>query len=317
VPWLRAGDTAATHPIVLRAAVGGDDRTVNEVFGFVVRCALQASAHMTDYFVDEGTAWMIGGQHTKRLAGAAAAAGYWTPVEKGGHPGWQLVDDDTFIHMRMRAEVEWDRQRGKDASNPQLVVPVRLRDGDVCRYCGRTVNWWDRKGTRGGTYDHREPGKPATVDTYVVACRGCNSGRKDHDDADAQHPLLPAPERPYYTERSAAWLNSHGHDVTPGPPLAPGSIPPNAAPRGPASSETSSTAQASPSPDLQIRADVEGRESGFAGSGRVGPGQVGSGADPPTSGRKRRRRGGRRNRSPTPLPPPDQPPTQPRGDTHA
>lgn len=318
MPWLKAGDTAATHPIVLRGSVDGDDRQANECFGFVVRCALQSAAHMTDYFIDEGTAWMIGGRHTERLATVASKAGYWREHERGGHRGWLLVDDDAFLHIRLRAEVEWDRQRGKDASNPALVVPVRVRDGDVCRYCGRTVNWHDRKGTRGGTYDHREPKTAATVDTYVVACRGCNSGRKDFDDADAKYPLLPAPAHPYYTERSAAWLTTHGHNVTPGPPLAPGTIPPAARPASQADTAPREPSTGSPRTAPQTGSDLAlARESGFAGTGRDGSGQVGTGADQTPARRRRARRGRKRNRSPTSEQPPGQPPPQNRGDNHA
>ena len=48
-----------------------------------------------------------------------------------------------------------------DLIDPQvsIIVPVRWRDGDACRYCGKVVNWADRKGGKGGTYDHRMPGQ--------------------------------------------------------------------------------------------------------------------------------------------------------------
>ena len=52
---------------------------------------------------------------------------------------------------------------------------VRERDGDACRYCGKRVNWSDRRGPGGATYDHTDPAGPSTAENLVVACRSCNS----------------------------------------------------------------------------------------------------------------------------------------------
>lgn len=212
MPWLKAGDNAATHPLVmaLLTVPASDDRTINEVFGFVVRCAMQSAGHMTDYRIDAGTAALIGGTRAKKLLRQSVSAGLMTEHGKGRERFWRLVEDPEFLHIRLREEVEWDRQRRKDAANPELTVPVRVRDGDSCRYCGQVVYWRNKKGARGATYDHREPGKPATVDTYVVSCRGCNSKRSDTVDADKQVPLLPAPDTPYYSPSTIKWLAGHG-----------------------------------------------------------------------------------------------------------
>jgi hypothetical protein len=43
MPRLKVGDKAATHPIVMRAD-GAGFRQLNELFGFVVRCALQSAS---------------------------------------------------------------------------------------------------------------------------------------------------------------------------------------------------------------------------------------------------------------------------------
>lgn len=53
---------------------------------------------------------------------------------------------------------------------------MRWRDGDACRYCGKVVNWADRKGGKGGVYDHVCPAS-RTWHSEVVACRSCNSIR--------------------------------------------------------------------------------------------------------------------------------------------
>lgn len=52
---------------------------------------------------------------------------------------------------------------------------VKLRDGDLCRYCGREVKWTDRRGPQGATLDHVDPTGPSSEANLVVACRGCNS----------------------------------------------------------------------------------------------------------------------------------------------
>ena len=69
MPWLRAGDNAATHPSVMALLTvrGADDRTANEVFGFVMRCAMQSAGHMTDYRVDLGTAHLLAGDRAETL----------------------------------------------------------------------------------------------------------------------------------------------------------------------------------------------------------------------------------------------------------
>lgn len=218
MPWLRTGDTAANHPIVLAPLEHHDvdERLVNEVFGFVSRCALQSTAHLTDYVVNRGTALAIGGfQRADALLQVAIFSGYMTEVQvdlddgQGTRTAYKIIDDPEFIHMRTREEIEWERQRKSDNSNPALIIPVRLRDGDACRYCGMVVNFRARRGRLAGTYDHREPGREATVDTYVVACGACNSGRSNDPAADTAYPLLPIPRKPYYSPQTIEWIETN------------------------------------------------------------------------------------------------------------
>lgn len=218
MPWLRIGDTAANHPIALAVLEdpSADDRLLNEVFGFVVRCALQSTAHLTDYMISRGTAIQIGGiSRVWTLLDAAIDAGYLSPaeIEVDGimRPAYKLLDDPDFVHMRTKEEIEWERQRKTDNSNPALIVPVRLRDGDACRYCGLVVDFrpGQRKGRIAGTYDHREPGQQATIETYVVCCRACNASRGDSVNADAALPLLPEPTKPYYSAHTIEWIRTN------------------------------------------------------------------------------------------------------------
>lgn len=223
--WARLGDNSATHPLVLRAghclrpqdidlaAPGAELARATLVFGFVVQCATHSASHTTDYWIDGSVPWRMAGPAAAALSAAAQAAGLWSQAERAGVIGWQLLDDPDFIHLITSEQKAWEQRRKQDAANPGLTVPVRRRDGDQCRYCGQLVDWRARRGGRSGTYDHREPGQPATVDTYVVCCRACNSSRKDDPAADARHPLRPPPPDPVYGAVTVEFLAGHGITV--------------------------------------------------------------------------------------------------------
>ncbi|OZC62129.1 hypothetical protein CH267_00885 [Rhodococcus sp. 06-621-2] len=213
MPWVRWGDTSANHPIVLSVLEHEecDDRLVNEVHGFVSRCAAQSGAHKTDYVVSRGTAVLMAGHsRADKLLEIAVWAGYMTHVRVGDRDAYKLVDTDSeFLHLRLKEEVEFEQQRRKDNSNPALTVPVRLRDGDACRWCGHVVDWGSRKAGRSGTYDHLIPGTAATVETYVVCCRSCNSSRKDGTRPRSAEQLLGEPNPPYFSDHTLDWLEEN------------------------------------------------------------------------------------------------------------
>lgn len=214
MPWLRVGDNAATYPLLLAVAAveGADDRLLNEVGGWLWRCATASAGHMTNGVIDAGTAALFGGSRTGVLVKTAVSVGLLHPVAGSTPPAWRLIDDPEFLHIRDRDAVMWERQRDRDRKNPQLTAHVRLRDGDACRYCGQVVDFRARKGGRSGTYDHTEPGQAATPETYVVCCRTCNSKMGDGE----RLPLLPAPTEPYYAEKTRTWLDDHGLTPQPG-----------------------------------------------------------------------------------------------------
>lgn len=74
-----------------------------------------------------------------------------------------------------------------------IIDAVRQRDGDRCRYCGRQVNWRNRRGLTGGTYDQVDPNGGATIDNLVVCCRGCANRKAGRTLAEAGMALLPPP----------------------------------------------------------------------------------------------------------------------------
>jgi hypothetical protein len=217
VTWLKMSDTAAENPITLEPLTEGDVDLVNLVFGFVSRCAVSSAGYATDYFVSEAVAASKGGPNWRSWAGVAERAGYWTRVIVEDRPGFLLVkDSDNLFHIRLKDEVEWERARKRDVNNPKLVVPVRVRDGDGCRYCGEVVDWNASRGKRSGTYDHRPPGVPAKgAENLVVACRGCNSVRGDDPDADEYLPLLDVPTGPRYGPETVEFCKKRGRTIAP------------------------------------------------------------------------------------------------------
>ena len=252
MPWLRIGDTSADHPVVLAVleSEGADDRLLNEVFGFVMRCAVQSTAHLTDYVVTRGTAIQMAGQsRADVLLKVAEQAGYLTPITTDdGKRAYKLVDDDNFMHMRTREEIEFERQRKQDNASPSLVIPVRLRDGDACRYCGLVVNFnGDRRSPKAGTYDHltRDVQSP---DDMVVACQSCNATLLDAPRETREKQMLPPPEKPYFKPKSREWLENHDFVLAqqltvPGPPeqaVRAGTVPPGRV-RGTAASHVAMT----------------------------------------------------------------------------
>ncbi|SDJ07645.1 hypothetical protein SAMN05444157_1610 [Frankineae bacterium MT45] len=312
--WLRTGDNAAVNPIVLRVAstlrkcldtVLERDVIKCELFGFVSLCATLSAAFDQDYYVGEETAFSVAGPRTDRLLKLAVQSGYMIKQGSGANARYKIIDDPAFIHMRLKAEREWEQQQAKDNADPGLTVPVRHRDGDACRYCRVIVNFRDRKGKRGGTYDHRTPGVEAkSPHDLVVACRACNASRKDDPQADERIPLLDPPTHPFYGNDTATFLAAHKIIVTPTENLRPGSWPDTAHTSDPDNEATSTrTPRTSDLEATEITHQVDPTITGSAdsadhlteGSGFSGTGRDGTGSqvvpNPSFTRGKRSRRG--------------------------
>jgi 5-methylcytosine-specific restriction endonuclease McrA len=80
-----------------------------------------------------------------------------------------------------------------------LMGRIKARDGSTCRYCGTDVDWSDRRGAKGGTYDHVVPvsrGGSTAYSNLVVSCRGCNSKKCDMTPEEAGMELSETGKRP-------------------------------------------------------------------------------------------------------------------------
>ncbi|KQR02496.1 hypothetical protein ASF72_10710 [Arthrobacter sp. Leaf141] len=318
--WLKGSDKAATFPKALNVPhFSKGEISVNEMFGFIHRCAYESAAHRTDYVIEFGVAMMMGGPNYERLLEVAEQTGLMEQLETDGAPSWKIIEDPDFIHLITKAEQEWMNQQRRDSRDTKMTSLVRLRDGDACRYCLKIVYFGgDKKSARAGGYartgtmDHVIAGDmDATVDTLVVACGECNSRKKNHDDL---LDLQPAPAVPFYSPSTATWLAKHGHHVQPtgkhpvmkkkatpadGTPsaqrpveqpatAAPGSIQATEAPSGQASSADSTPGNREPSRSLTADqpdpADHKPDGSGYAGAGHgtgLGSGREGKGAQLP------------------------------------
>lgn len=74
----------------------------------------------------------------------------------------------------------------------ELCKRIKERDRFLCRYCGIRVNWNNKTGADGGTYDHVDPDIEENIESnVVVSCRRCNGRKRDRTPDQAGMLLLP------------------------------------------------------------------------------------------------------------------------------
>ena len=242
MPWVRGGDTAHSHRKLLRAQERDAVRGL-AVFGFVHACASWSSQELLDGFISESACRRIGGEDTYlQLVKDAQAAGM---MQRGrargpaGERGWAVANDDPdFLHIRLKEEVERDRDKSRATRQIGPQRDVRLRDGDQCRYCGKTVNWNDRRSARGGTYDHPDPDGPRHVRRLLLPVQpgqdrphrsAVGRRRRPHPPA----PARPPPDRPDHRHPVRRQPVHPGHQRAPRPPGGRRSDPATRHPAGP------------------------------------------------------------------------------------
>lgn len=225
--WLRIGDTATIHPRVLDLHDPADPLVGPAAWGFLLHIATLCAARGT-YDVAPGFITQAGGPAAPQLLKACVRAGLLVHVSgTGRNRRYRLTDDDDdLLHIRTKAEKDWEAQQKADNGNLQLTVPVLLRDGDACRYCRRVCQPNDNRSTaqRGRTFDHLRPGQGArTPDDLVVACRGCNGARGAAYQQGAspaelaeRFPLLPPPGRLIFVQSTALKLEEQGYTIPTG-----------------------------------------------------------------------------------------------------
>lgn len=139
----------------------------------------------------------------RRIALDLVARGHW--VDHGDTfelAGWldEQPEADTWSDDTKRER--WARGKAL-LRNRDLCRQIQERDLNLCRYCAVRVNWTDRKGPAGGTYDHVDPDGPNTLGNVVVCCRKCNGRKRDRTPEQANMVLRPVP-----VPRSDIWPES-------------------------------------------------------------------------------------------------------------
>jgi hypothetical protein len=122
----------------------------------------------------------------------------------GNRAGFLERDDDgIYLHdwlnyagklVESRRHHAGQKRKHRELYNDRkLCEAIRKRDRDRCRYCDKAVNWQDRRGADGATYDYVDPHGETALDNLVVACRACNAGKNQRTPEQAGYTLLPAP----------------------------------------------------------------------------------------------------------------------------
>lgn len=183
--WFRLDDQWLTHPTMQAAGLTGR--------ALWLAGGLHCAQHLTDGRIDKHLIRVLAAQAGVKTSVATRLVelGLW--ADEGDHyqiPNYLEYQPSKEQVANKRAG--WSRKKQLHDS-PELKAAVRRRDGDQCRYCGATVRWNDRRGERGGTYDHIDPEGTNTFENLVVACRGCNSRKGARTPDQAEMPLLDLP----------------------------------------------------------------------------------------------------------------------------
>ena len=180
--WVKLDDSAMDHPKILLLT--------DAQFRLWMKGLCYCQKHLTDGFIPDvaikpmlGRAGDVKGICDARL---------WEAVSGGFQVRNYLKWNESKDNIQLSKKIAKDRLAFM--RDPELRIQIQARDGYFCRYCGCRVNWLDRKGAKGATYDHVEPFEDSVLDNLVVACRGCNSRKQDRTPEQAGMTLLPPPE---------------------------------------------------------------------------------------------------------------------------
>lgn len=174
---------------------------------------------LTDGFIPEHAINTFGVRAPNKKKVAAELC---SSLVSGKGPLWHKVEGGYQVHDYLdwnpsKDDVLLSRQSGKQRlevfRNPKLRRDVRTRDCDCCRYCGVPVQWHDRRGLLGGTYDHVNPSGGSDMANVVVACRGCNSRKGRRTPEQAGMALRPVPDLDQKTDTASSDLDQTQPDL--------------------------------------------------------------------------------------------------------
>ena len=196
--WFEAHDTMARHPKTLKLArlLNADRRyavgLLHDLFSWGLYAAGKDGELDGLTKTDIAQALDYTAKKADLVVGALVDAGY---LDEGpdGYVIHDWYDYAGKLNERREEQKAYKSRRYALYNDMRLIKAIRARDGNFCRYCGKSVNWNDRKGVDGGTYDHIDPDGDNSLENVVVACRSCNSKKKDRPPEEANMSLMPPP----------------------------------------------------------------------------------------------------------------------------
>lgn len=206
--WVKLDDGFVRHPRMVAAGLNGR--------ALFIAGLCYCGAHLTDGMIPKAAV---------RMLAAEAGVGLSTAKRLVEVGSWIDRGDDYEVHdflvynparAQVLAEREVSRRRWALNNDPEMRRVIQARDGDHCRYCGDAVNWRDRKGAKGATYDHVIPvclGGTDDSDNIVVSCRDCNSRKGGRTPEQAGMVLLDPPQIKHGSGRKSEHPSRPVHDV--------------------------------------------------------------------------------------------------------
>lgn len=177
--WVKVDEHFPEHQKVMHAGAQLGAQGPGRVIAVWLPCSCYANRVLTNGFVPEQVikGWTM---YDRRPLDVAYAMSLPLPDGSAGlmeraAGGFRLHDYLEYqpAAADVKAQRERDALRKRLYAVPGLVDAIRDRDQDRCRYCGVKVNWRDRRGKGGGTYDFLDPRAPVALDNVVVCCAGC------------------------------------------------------------------------------------------------------------------------------------------------
>lgn len=182
--WFKVDDKLHDHEKVHDVLIEADDPLLGlAAMGLWVLAGSWSGDQLADGLVPAHILRRWGPGVSTELTDLLTRAGLWDPATTDNGRA-AITFHDWLEFNDSREKVEADRLAAKIRQafyrDKPLKAAIDRRDKDRCRYCGTLVNWSDKRGRGGGTYDHIKPikhGGKNTLENVVVCCRACN-GRK-------------------------------------------------------------------------------------------------------------------------------------------
>lgn len=205
--WFKVDDGAPEHPKMRAAGLhgralwyaAGAKCTALNTDGVVSSLVAKDAAYLAEVDLEQAARALVevglwhDAKTLRRCDRCKAVAGKLAPGEYYMHDflEYQPAKDVVKVPEHRRRE----RRRKALQRDRERCDAIVERDGHRCRYCAVRVNFADKVGPAGGTYDHVDPDGDNSLENVVVACRKCNGVKKNRTPEEAGMPLFDPPER--------------------------------------------------------------------------------------------------------------------------